>query len=193
VIAAVTAWVKNIILVVLFASFMELLLPNTSMKKFIRVIMGIFIMLAILNPLLLFFQTDKPDAHIAVLSGKETVNNAKANTINEIAKTTVTQREELLASAYKEDLARQISAVVKSIAGVEDAHTKLSVGKNGKISKATIYIKPATANKNIKVENITLNKIDEPKIKEGLTDKVKQTISQLYQVPEATIELELLS
>ncbi|MGI6093322.1 MAG: stage III sporulation protein AF, partial [Negativicutes bacterium] len=51
-IAFVSAWIKDIILVVLFAAFMELLLPSSSMQRFIRVIMGLFIMLTILNPAL---------------------------------------------------------------------------------------------------------------------------------------------
>jgi stage III sporulation protein AF len=194
VIAAVTAWIKNIILVVLFASFMELLLPNSSMKKFIRVIMGIFIMLAILNPVLSFFQTEKPEEHIAVLGAKESTKDAKTDNINQLVASTVLKREELLSQAYTEELAKQISVVVKSIAGVEDAHAKVSIGEESKISKIIIYLKPATSDSknNIKIESITLKKPEDPKLQDGLINKVKKTISELYQIAPKDIEVEPL-
>ena len=49
---SITVWVKGIVFVVLFASFLELLLPSNSMQRFVRVIMGLFIMLTILQPVI---------------------------------------------------------------------------------------------------------------------------------------------
>ncbi|MCE5287356.1 MAG: stage III sporulation protein AF [Pelosinus sp.] len=192
---AVTIWVKNIILVILFASFTELLLPNTSMKRFIRVIMGIFIMLAILNPILYFFQTEQSDEHIAVLGAKDELKNSKTDSINQVVDSTVTKRDELMGGAYREDLARQMSAVVKSTAGVEDAHAKVSIGANSKISKVIIYVKPRTAssNSNIKIDNIIIGEPQLPELQGSLTEKVKQTVSELYQIPPQNIEIEPLS
>lgn len=193
-IAALTVWVKNIILVVLFASFMELLLPNTSMKKFIRVIMGVFIMLAILNPILLLLKTENTDEHIAVMGAREANKDCQTNTINQLVERTVTNREELLAAAYNQDLSKQISAVVKSVGGIEDAKAQVSISENGKISKIIIYVKPGdVTNKAIKVDTIMLGKTETSAIQPGLTEKVKKVISELYQVPFQNIELHSLS
>lgn len=44
--------VKNLLVVILIASFLEILIPDNSMRPFIRFAIGLFIILAILNPAL---------------------------------------------------------------------------------------------------------------------------------------------
>lgn len=195
--AAITIWVKNIILIVLFASFMELLLPNTSMKRFIRVIMGIFIMLAILNPLLHFFETEKAGEHVAALS-RDNMHNTKTDTITKVLDSTATKREELINTAYTQDLTRQITAVVKSIGGVDDAIVKVNVNnETNTIRSIIVYVKPSDntySKNNIKIDSIVIGKkIRSQEIQEGLTEKVRQTVSELYQLPQKDIDIELLS
>lgn len=51
-------WIKNLILVVLFASFIQLLVPSEPFKRYIRVVMGFFIIITLLHPLLAFLQLD---------------------------------------------------------------------------------------------------------------------------------------
>jgi stage III sporulation protein AF len=196
---AITAWVKNIILVVLFASFMELLLPNSSMKRFIHVIMGIFIMLAILNPVLQFIQEQRTNDHITVMG----VPNSKVPEIDNMTQainTTVLKREELLGTVYKQEIVRQIIAVVKSIEGIDEAVARVSLdnetNKNtsAKITKIIIYIKPDNPNKNnIKIDSIAIKeKTNQQELPETLIKKVRQTISELYQLSPKVIEIEPL-
>ena len=50
--------VRNVAIIVLLTSFMEMLLPNSSLQRFIKVIVGLFIMVTILNPILTFLKQD---------------------------------------------------------------------------------------------------------------------------------------
>jgi len=50
--------VRNVAIIVLLTSFMEMLLPNNSLQRFIMVIVGLFIMVTILNPILTFLKQD---------------------------------------------------------------------------------------------------------------------------------------
>lgn len=53
---AAAAWVRQLIFLALFASFFELLLPSGALQKFVRVIVGLLIMLAVLRPAAEFFE-----------------------------------------------------------------------------------------------------------------------------------------
>ena len=50
-------WVKKLILLVLLATFLELLLPDNAYQKYVRLSMGLLILLTLLTPLLEIFQT----------------------------------------------------------------------------------------------------------------------------------------
>jgi len=47
----VGGWLKQIILLVLVATFFDLLLPNNSMERYVKLVMGLLIIFAILNPI----------------------------------------------------------------------------------------------------------------------------------------------
>ncbi len=51
-------WVKQIILLVMVATFFDLLLPNHSMERYVKLVMGLLIILAILSPLFQLMNQD---------------------------------------------------------------------------------------------------------------------------------------
>lgn len=54
-------WLRNIIAVILLAMLVELLLPNKAMQRYARLVVGLFILLTILSPILKLLQTDMSD------------------------------------------------------------------------------------------------------------------------------------
>ncbi len=50
--AFLRTWVLNIVTVIIFITFLEILLPNSNMKRYIKMIIGLLVMLVVLNPLL---------------------------------------------------------------------------------------------------------------------------------------------
>lgn len=51
-------WIKHIILVVMFSSFADFLIPNNKFSKYIRLVLGIIIMITILNPIITLFHKE---------------------------------------------------------------------------------------------------------------------------------------
>ncbi len=49
-----TAWVKDIFIIILSITFMEILIPESSMAKYLRFIFSIIILAAILSPISYF-------------------------------------------------------------------------------------------------------------------------------------------
>ncbi len=50
--AFLRTWTLNIVMVVIFISFVELLLPSSNMKKYIKMVVGLLVILVILNPII---------------------------------------------------------------------------------------------------------------------------------------------
>lgn len=52
------SWLKEIILVVMFAIVTDMLLPNNSMQRYIKVVVSLFILLTILSPILTLLRSN---------------------------------------------------------------------------------------------------------------------------------------
>lgn len=64
--AMLSLWLKKIILVVLLAVFLDLLLPNGVMQRYVRVVMGFVILATMLAPITSFFHSSwSPNALLA--------------------------------------------------------------------------------------------------------------------------------
>jgi len=55
-IAWLHGWLKEIILIVLLAAFVDLLLPNNAFQRYVKTVLGLFILLTLLSPLLALFR-----------------------------------------------------------------------------------------------------------------------------------------
>ncbi|MDF2836502.1 MAG: stage sporulation protein, partial [Paenibacillus sp.] len=78
---------RDIIAVILLAVLVELLLPNKAMQRYARLVVGLFILLTILSPVLRLFQEDigpKLDAGIRMWSERSADRNVKMPTLEEI-------------------------------------------------------------------------------------------------------------
>src|SRR6056297_3196253 len=102
------AWIRNLVLVILLAHFIELLLPSSKMQKYVKVVVGFFVILTILNPVLRLanqglgqpsfnlIDTQKPSWEQIVEQGQQLKQENKQQAQQN----------------YKQDLVRQITAVV---------------------------------------------------------------------------------
>ncbi|OIJ20302.1 stage III sporulation protein AF [Anaerobacillus alkalidiazotrophicus] len=50
-----TEWISNIILLILLATILELLLPNSSLQRYVKMVVGLLLLVIILNPLFTIF------------------------------------------------------------------------------------------------------------------------------------------
>lgn len=199
-------WVKQITMVILFASFTELLLPNSHMQRFVKLIMGLLIMYAMLNPI-----TEVLQAFPQIFSHSQTTETkpteqAPLKQNNELM---IKKTETLTAEVYQKDLAKQVKALVLANEGILDAQVFLDLKQQAeeknkyKINKMTIYIQPGSDEKSgdiKKVARISIGKAlsntpdgtqNSPDSK--LCEKIRKPITELFQLSESQIEIKLLS
>ncbi len=203
-IESITLWIKNIIFVVLFASFLELLLPSNNMQRFVRVIMGLFIMLAILNPVISVIEKGWASDQLPALATR-TENSLDLNILS-AANNVAGKREQIARDMYIRDLSKQIRATVLPIDGVADAKVTVNIDTEsdqksksiGKIKNVVVYIEPGIPAER-KVAKITINHSaaeeanDSEKLPSALVTKVKKSISELYQIKGNQIEVKRLN
>ncbi len=133
--------VKNIVIVLMLAAFLEIVLPRSDMKRYVNLVIGLFVILAVLNPVLTLvrhgldldvFDEISPTAletESLIQRGKEIANNDK----------------EKAAAQYRDKLSKQIMGLVGLYQGVSATAVKVEIveepeAKNfGQIKNIIIY------------------------------------------------------
>lgn len=183
--------VRNLAFILLLATFLEMLLPNKSMKGFVQLVMGLFVIAAILSPLTNFLNLDFVDevpawtvaatGDMPVLAGESEFQDQGNSAVRE---------------QYRRILTNQISIFVSAIDGVED--TQVDVELENKSQGFADYpqilnIKILFSENKIAVDPVEPVIIGEEETGEEniqLTSKameIRELVSAFIQVPEEII------
>ena len=147
-----SSWVKNLALALIIVSILEMILPNNRTKKYIKMVMGLYILFSIISP---FIEN----------SNKINLNNIDLNDYIEGTKPTSSISEEVnqtsmdirLNQIYKEELEKDITQKVEE-KGYEVEKCKviahISQNDNG-IEKITLKINGKTSKNENNQENAT--------------------------------------
>ncbi|MFD0586798.1 stage III sporulation protein AF [Paenibacillus sp. GCM10027627] len=138
-IAWLSDWLRDIIAVILLAMLAELLLPNKAMLRYARLVVGLFILLTILSPILKLLQTDmadRLDAGIALWSEQSAQQKTGSPSLEQIQKRAEeirAKRDEeaakLTEKTLEQNMLKDIASNVKS--GVESVDVELTWKKGG--------------------------------------------------------------
>lgn len=84
----ITTWVTNIILFVLFAVIIDLLMPNSNLQRYTKMVISLLLIVIILNPILKLFNSDLEDILSAIqftkLEDQKVIENSIENKKKEI-------------------------------------------------------------------------------------------------------------
>lgn len=134
--------VKNVAIIILLTTFLDMLLPNNSMQRFIKVVMGLFIMLAILNPVISLFTEDYELSAWQLASLPE----YKVETVLAQGEKIAKIQEDQALVEYKNRIEKQIEALVKLVPNVAFVKCEVivepieKIGAIAKIEKAIVWI-----------------------------------------------------
>lgn len=120
-------WIKNIVLIILFATFIELLLPNNNYKKFVKVIMGLLVLQAVLQPVLDLFNNPWREAAVQGVTARAVVE--KTGQITNQSTKLQGERDRLVLEQYRRELSKQVQVLAMSVAGVADVGVNISLNE----------------------------------------------------------------
>lgn len=186
--------VRNILVIVILASFLELLLPDGEVKPFVRFAIGLFILIAVLNPIISHLFADRNleielwDYRINSEDTSELIKNGK-----EINQKLFNNNNEMM----KEKLQGQISAVAILVPGVDSVETMVELGGEGEVDSLSILVKgegTSDEKDNEKKPDINVfSDSDEALTEEEqrqIKEKMLTVIKNLYDLKGVHIEIE---
>ncbi|MCL6445543.1 MAG: stage III sporulation protein AF [Alicyclobacillus sp.] len=151
---ALGAWLKQIILIVMLAVFTDLLLPSKSMQRYVRTVLGLAIIAAILQPIVPMLRKDWAD-HLAAAAIDEigSVNAVDTDSAGRSPPqsggiTADGVRSELskqAATAAERMLAEQLLAGVRDHLGVTPMAVSIALAPEGGPASITIHLPNSAA------------------------------------------------
>ena len=182
--------VRNIAFILLLATFLELLLPGEKMKGFVKMIMGLFVIAAILAPLTnlleLDYQNEVPawvkfaTSDMPVMTGDESLEDMGKSAVRE---------------QFRNILISQIKQLVLTVDGIKE--TVVEVELDDQVDGFSDY--PQILSVNILFSRKTGvvpaldpiivggNKINEPATENYKAQIIRKQVSSFMQIPEDII------
>lgn len=199
-----STWVKTIVLAVIIVSILEMLLPNNKTKKYVKMVMGIFILYNIISP---FIKNKESISFENIDINKYSSNNV--NTI-EINQESMDKRlEELYVQEIEKDVTKKIEKqgyIVKSCkvnakisdnedqTGITKIMLKVEKGEQEeKKEEDDIEKKIVSEIQKVKKIDTSLSNDDnnksDSKIEKSDIQNIKQFLIKEYEVNEKCLEI----
>ena len=160
-ISFLSSWADQVILAVIIATILELILPNSKNKKYVQMVIGVYVLFNIISP---------------IIKNKEKLVFSEIDLDKYITTSTKVEQSSMdarLEKIYLDELENNIKSKFKN-AGIE-------------IIKCTIDAELDTTKKNAGIHSIDVkvkNVDDEQKI-----SKIKQEIIEEYEISEDKIKI----
>jgi len=180
--------VKNLLVIIIMSSFLEIMLPDGTIKPFVRFAIGLFILIAVLSPTLSFLFNDK-NFQISVWDDR--VDGYIPQEIQASGQKIQQQITGKSSELMKGKLEGQISAVAILVPGVDDVHTEVSVGEDGSLQRLQLMVTPRKNKSSDEVEKVngfSGSPQSETEQKE-IQRKILQVMSNLYGLKGENIKI----
>lgn len=186
----ISNWIQGIIVAVIIATIIEMILPNGTSKKYIKVVIGIYVLFSIISPIIEKFAKKDIDIN-EVINFEKYENSLTYKTSANLSKDNEKQIKQIYVEKMKEDmksklrekgfLASDIKVKVANEYEIEKLEIKIAKMENKEENEQShinkIEIRVAKQEKKENIQNIS-----EKEIKE-----IKEYINTIYQIKENDI------
>lgn len=186
------SWATGIVIAVIIATIIEMILPNSTSKKYIKIIIGIFIVYTIISPVIGSFKGGDLNNYIKVENYIQSNSNAlKTNEVSDNAQSSIKK-------IYSQNLQNDLKTKLRE-KGYISNNINISISNDDKYNIERIDIKVdekvtksnqdekqvKTIVDNIKAIKIKVKKDDSQNnaiITENDKNEIKEYIKQIYQI-----------
>lgn len=195
-------WIKQILLLVLIATFMDLLLPNPTFDRYVKLVMGLLIILAILSPVLQLLHQDPHlfsfgTRHPTASTTMESISQiqAKSENLKQVQRQQMKNQWEKNMETVMEDQLKEKFSLAQVQVTID---AKLTPGKTSQVEHVVVRASPKKSNEGARdIQPIREVEIQEearhpPKQTDALRiQKIKQYLSKTWNLSEKQIEVSL--
>ena len=174
-----SSWVKNLGIIIVIVSILEMLLPNNKTKKYIKIVFGLFIILNIISPLI----KERQVFSIENFDFDDFSNSIESsNNINENETVNQETMDKKIGELYKKELEKDITKKLEDKGYiVKNIKTSVTIGnkEETKIEKIEIDLekeenKENKEDTNTNMENKIVEEIQKIKININPKEKAKE-------------------
>lgn len=181
------SWLKTLLATILLTSFLELLLPESKLREFVKVVLGIFVIVTVMAPFTAL-KSEKISFERLLLqnTGQDYSRMLEADSekLREV-------NGKLIEEQCSEDIDRQVRSLAMLVTGVADVKTEAELKENGRIEKLMIYLKTKSHFSDIEPVRLKERKATEHKDR-VLINTVQQAVSNFYHLPKEQVLIALM-
>lgn len=192
-------WVTNIILFILLATVIDMLLPNSNMQKYTKMVTGLLLIAIILTPIFKLISSDFETAMASIPSfngsGEKNMENLIDSQKKEIQASTDAYILETMAvqlkQGVKEELMEQFGLEIAELEVTTKKESEQSFPENLQMVKV-LLTQPENHNEAVEaIQPVDINTGAPLPSKEPAeeTEKITEFLSQKWEVTEKTIEV----
>jgi stage III sporulation protein AF len=205
VISFLREWVLNIITLVIFIVLLEILIPSGKMKKYVNLVSGFILLIAIINP---FVKLVRKDIDFKAFY----IQNSNYMDRKDIeAKSKVLEEQQLkqITEVYRNKIIRQLEDNVKEIKGIKEVGADVLINEDytsqsfGEIKRVYLYLKLLGTTDAIKpvtrVEKVVIGKNAKPpgkddgkgSIDQNMRSEIKKNVNKILGVNKEDVVITL--
>lgn len=190
----ISNWAKGIALAVIISTIIEMILPENNNKKYIKMVIGVYILFAILSPIITVIKNKEYEFNIQ--DYQKYFENTYQVSSNKISENNDQNIEEIYKNNIEKDIIQKINNKGYEVNEISiDIQT--TEENYGNINKIVLKIEKEKLDKinSISVNKIEINKSDnENSIENNNLDKseikeIKQYLSDTYNIAQNNIKI----
>lgn len=191
-----SSWAQGIIVAVIVATIVELLLPNGSSKKYVKVVVGIYILFSIIAPVVNKFANQ--DINTNEIFNLDKYEEKMENSNNSILQKIESNNSRTVKDIYVSNLEADIKAKLKDKGyEVTSIYIKAKDDENYTIEKISMTIKKnekKESRNEITIGTITINKskdntVTNEEISRQNKQEIKEYLAKTYDISEKIIDI----
>lgn len=171
-----SSWAEQVVLAVIIATIIELILPNSKNKKYVQMVIGVYVLFNIISPVIKnkdIFTFEEINLEKYSNSSNYEENNGQNYANNSNSEVDQTSMDLRLEKIYLEELENDIKTRFKE--------------KNIEISKCTIDAELDTTKKNAGIHLITVKVKDS--VDKEVVNQIKQEIIEEYEIDDNKVKI----
>lgn len=182
--AWLSGWLRDIVLIILLATFVDLLIPNNSLQRYVKVVVSLIILLTILSPVISFLKEDRAvNQALEQASGKKDgsqalnlilSNGAKLKSENDISSTRLAEQQ--VGKMVKEKLESSLPLLVEEVLVtiMEEEGVSPSIGHIQVILRSENHSELANKNSSTEQE-VRIDDVSPVSVKVRIADTEQET------------------
>ena len=192
-------WAQGIIVAVIIATIIEMILPNDSSKKYVKVVVGIYILFTIISPIITKFSSN--NFNINDILDTKAYEEQMAKSDEDISKKIEENNNRTIKDIYQSNLESDIKAKLKD-KGYEVLNTYIQIrdDENYTIEFISLSLDKKETEESNQVRNIEIEEVNiqigETNTQESVTSlgssekqEIAEYISSTYDIDIKNIEI----